>query len=293
MIVFNAPSSQTDTLAQMGNIVWVASYPKSGNTWVRAFLRNLLLPSSSPASINSLGEICDNESNKRFFQRFAQNADISQPETAAKLRSEVQRDIATGASNTVFLKTHNYFGAFNGHTLHNPSVSAAAIYIVRNPLDLVLSLSHYYRLTIDEAIDFMTSEETTLEDTESNVTCFPGSWQMNVASWTGAPDDPLYCIVRYEDMLDKPLKQFRRIASLIGVKDVKRIKQATNASRFDVLKRQESRSGFGENPNKERAFFRSGRRNQWREALTSEQLNRVVEANRDMMERFGYIPTVD
>lgn len=275
----------------MGKIVWVASYPKSGNTWVRAFLSNLLLPGASPASINSLSEVCDNESNKRFYRKYAAEFDIGDPDTAARLRCRVQQEIAHSSGRDVFLKTHNYYGAFNGYALQDASVSAAAIYIVRNPLDLVLSLSHYYRLGIDAAIDFIANEDTTLEESESNVTCFISSWSLNVSSWTEVPaDDPRYCIVRYEDLLARPLKHFRRIAALVGVRDMKRIRNAVHASGFEVLKRQETRAGFVENPNQERSFFRAGRQDQWRDRLTADQVSRVVVANRTMMEKFRYVP---
>lgn len=275
----------------MGNIVWVASYPKSGNTWVRAFLKNLLRPAATPASINSLGELCDNESNKRFYRSYADQYDITDPDTAARLRCPVQRDIAASAGHDVFLKTHNYYGAFNGYPLQDAAISAAAIYVVRNPLDLVLSLSHFFRVSHDEAIDFLANEDSTLEDSDSNVTGFISSWSLNVSSWTDVPaDDPRFCIVRYEDLLSHPLRHFRRIAALIGIRRGKDIENAVKASDFNILKKQEARAGFVENPNQERVFFRAGRQNQWQQALSTSQVDRVIAGNRAMMEKFDYIP---
>ena len=99
-------------------------------------------------------------------------------------------------------------------------------------------------------------------------------------------DDPRLCIVRYEDLLDNPLKQFRGIASLIGIRRGKEIEKAVRASQFNVLKQQESKSGCVENPNEERVFFRAGRQGQWREVLTTGQVERVVAGNRAMMEKF-------
>lgn len=276
----------------MGNIVWVASYPKSGNTWVRAFLMNLLAPAAAPASINALNEICDNESNKRFYRRYAAEYDLSDLDTAARLRCRVQRQIAAATPHDVFLKTHNYFGSFNGFPLQDTAISAAAIYIVRNPLDLVLSMSHYYRTPIDETIDFINNEDSALEESDSNLACFISSWSFNVASWTNVPaDDPRFCIIRYEDLLAAPLKPFRRIAALLGIRDPKAVKGAVKASSFNVLKQQEARAGFVENPNRQSAFFRVGRQNQWRNELTAEQVERVIAASRPMMEKFGYLPT--
>ncbi len=275
----------------MGNIIWVASYPKSGNTWVRAFLKNMLQPSNRPASINSIHQICDNESNKRFYEQHAANYDLSDLDNAARLRCIVQEQIAAASSHDIFLKSHNYFGSFNGFPLQNTAISTAVIYVVRNPLDVVLSMAHYYRTPIDQTIDFILDEDSALEETESNVVSFISSWNVNVSSWTNVPDDdPGFCIVRYEDLLTTPLKSFKRIAASLGIRNPKLIKSAIKASDFNVLKKEEHRVGFGENPNQQNRFFRAGRQNQWRDELNEQQIARIVEGNRPMMEKFGYLP---
>jgi hypothetical protein len=89
----------------MGNIVWVASYPKSGNTWVRAFLFHLINNSGSSSTINKFSEVCDNESNRKYYLPFVNNSEIQSASYFASLRRTVQQDIARRSPSSVFLKT--------------------------------------------------------------------------------------------------------------------------------------------------------------------------------------------
>jgi hypothetical protein len=110
-----------------------------------------------------------------------------------------------------------------------------------------------------------------------------------VESWTNE-NHPLVCYVRYEDLLDKAIKTFRRAASIVGINDSGLIKQALRKSSFDEMRRQETKSGFVERIGESSLFFREGRKDQWRQHLTPEQVERVIDKNRVQMERFKYIP---
>ena len=138
----------------MSNIVWIASYPKSGNTWMRAFLSNLLSAGPRVQNINNLGEFCNNESNAMYYRSLFEPALADVPAAAiAKIRAEVQKNIALKKAGTTFLKSHNYMGSYDGYPLHNPQLTAGWIYIVRNPLDVVISMTHHYGVSVDDAID--------------------------------------------------------------------------------------------------------------------------------------------
>jgi len=274
----------------MGNIVWIASYPKSGNTWMRSFLSNLVGGGSRAQDINSLGEFCNNESNAKFYRPFFDKplAEID-PVVIAKIRSEVHQSIAIKNTGTTFVKSHNYMGSYEGYPLHNPQLTAGWIYIVRNPLDVVISMTYHYGVSADDAIDFLNNEETATESSDSNVYSPLSSWSTHVESWTNE-NHPLVCYVRYEDMLDKALKTFRRVASILGTKDSRLIKQALRKSSFAEMRKQEAKSGFVERIGESSPFFRKGKKDQWHEVLTQEQVQRVVDKNRVQMERFKYIP---
>jgi len=274
----------------MSNIIWVASYPKSGNTWMRSFLSNLVVGGSKARDINSLGEFCNNESNAMFYQsRFEQPLAEVEATAIAEARSDVQRGIAIKKAGTTFLKTHNYMGSYDGFPLHHPQLTAGWIYIIRNPLDVVISMTHHYGVSADDAIDFLNNEETATQSDENNVFSPLGSWSTHVASWT-SENHPMACYVRYEDMLDKELKTFRRVAAMLGIKDNGLIKQAIRKSSFLEMKKQEAKMGFVERIGDSSPFFRKGKKDQWSERLTAEQVQRVIDKNREQMERFKYIP---
>lgn len=275
----------------MSNILWLASYPKSGNTWVRAFLANLIADGSEPLPLAELSNYCMDEALPDFYTSIA-----GEPSTeldAARLcalRPQVHAQIAASQPGTVLVKTHNMHGSFEGHALHNPHVSVGAVYVVRNPLDVVLSMTYHFGLDLDQAIESLGSEELATQNDELFVTQILGSWSMHVASWADKAG-PNILVVRYEDMLEKPIKAFGKIAGLAGLGgNRKRLERAIKYSSFQSLSRLERRDGFIEVSDKTKRFFRKGRANQWRKVLDRDQVSRIVNAHREQMARFKYIP---
>ena len=275
----------------MGNIVWLASYPKSGNTWIRAFLANLVANRATPVPLAELPNFGALEADP---ERYAQIT--GKPNTAMTLdellalRPRVHAAIAAAAPRTVFVKTHSMTGALDGVPLHEPVVTAGAVYVVRNPLDVAISMSHHFGIGIDAAIDFLNDERAATENSELFVTELLGSWSQNVRSWA-ALEGPRVVVVRYEDLLEKPSKSFGKVAALIGAgNDRARIERAMKHASFDALSGMEKRDGFVEVPIKGKHFFRAGRANQWREVLSREQVQRIIAAHRETMTKFRYVP---
>jgi hypothetical protein len=274
----------------MSSIIWMASYPKSGNTWVRAFIQNFLDPTDRPADINALDKYFANESKPNWYQPLVEEslADLSLYQIC-ELRPTVQKNIAASRAGSVFVKTHNILGAYDGLPLHEMSVTAGAIYVVRNPLDVVLSLADHFGLSIDDAIVFMNNKATGTPTDEANVGSVLSSWSEHVRSWTVSDDST--CILRYEDLLAKPEKAFNEIIKFLGLdRDRRRLRQAIQSCSFLEMRKQEKQQGFIErSPNSQR-FFRTGKKNQWRTELSRKQVGRITEAHRDEMQRFKYLP---
>lgn len=277
----------------MGNIVWLASYPKSGNTWMRAFLFNLIERPTQPQTLARLPEYFESDADPRWYQPLLGDRAVADCDPAEIIALKQAADRAIAASRprgSVLTKTHNRFGSWNGHPLHNLEVFAGAIYLVRNPLDTVLSVADHYGLDIDAAIDFMADERTATLNDRNTVTSVLGSWSDHVESWTGK-EHPAICVLRYEDLLEKPHKAFTRAAKLLGLgADKQAIKRAVELSSFRVLKAQERKDGFVERSPESKAFFRKGRKNQWLTGLSDDQTARIVERHREQMDRFGYVP---
>jgi len=275
----------------MGNIVWLASYPKSGNTWVRAFLANLVANRADPVPLDELARYAEDEANPELFSMLAgkpsTQLDIGE---IAELRPQVHAAIAQRAQGTRFVKTHNMAGSFDGHPLHNWQVSAGAVCVVRNPLDVAVSMTHHFGLTIDEAIERLGDENVATVNDALFVSQVLGSWSMHVKGWADMANASVL-VLRYEDLLDKPAKQFAKIAKLVGLgQDRNRVERAMKHAGFQSLSSMEKKHGFVEASDKGARFFRKGRVNEWRETLGREQVQRVIDAHREQMQRFGYVP---
>lgn len=275
----------------MGNIVWLASYPKSGNTWLRAFLANLVADRPTPLALAELPRYCDDEARAELYTQAAGRPSTELDiDVLCALRPAVQAGLAAAARGTLFVKTHNYWGGFGDHPLHNPRVTAGGICVVRNPLDVAVSMTHHFGLSVDEAIDYLANDDTATENEARWVSQLLGSWSTHVASWAGI-EHPGFLVVRYEDLLEKPAKTFAKVARLVGVSDRARIERAIRHAGFDTLAKLERRDGFVEASEKTDArFFRVGRAQQWRQALDRDQVTRLVAGHRAQMARFKYLP---
>jgi len=275
----------------MGNIVWLASYPKSGNTWLRAFIANLIADRPVPVPLAELPKYGALEADPELYSRVAGRPSIELDfDQLCALRPAVHAAIAEAAPRTVFVKTHSMAGVLEGVPLHTPQVTAGAVYVVRNPLDAAISMAHHFAIGTDEAIDYLGNERSATENSDLFVTEFLGSWSQHVKSWADL-ESPRILVVRYEDLLEKPAKTFSKLARLIGLgNDRKRIERAIRHASFASLAAMERRDGFVEVPIKGKHFFRAGRANQWRDLLTRDQIARLVDRHREQMARFRYIP---
>lgn len=279
----------------MSAIIWLASYPRSGNTWTRAFLHNLLAlldgRDGGAHDINAMGQRTTWEIAAQGFAAALGKpvTDATRDEIAA-VRLDVQARLAEGLPGLLFVKTHNALLARAGLALINTKVTAGAIYVVRNPLDVAISFAGHYGVSLDDAIARMAEANLETPVTDRGVYEVYGSWSQNVASWTAKPHRAML-VMRYEDMLADPLTTFGRLAAhLLLAPTGEQLERAVAQSSFEVLKSQEQEKGFQERPERSASFFRAGREGQWREALSTAQVERIVAAHKDQMLRFGYVP---
>jgi hypothetical protein len=275
----------------MGAIIWLASYPKSGNTWLRAFLHNLLRNPSQPTDINQLDRFALGDSQKMWYAEVADRPleDMEIADIVA-LTPAVHQRMTQAFPDSIFVKTHNFLGELFDQQLITMSCSAGAMYVIRNPLDISVSLAHHFGCTIDEAIDMLNDPNCSTPEDAVNVPQYYGDWSHHVRSWTGQENTQLL-VLRYEDMSDKPNKTFARVAKFIGVSPPRqRLQKAIKFSSFKVLQGQEKKHGFKERPVNAESFFRQGRPGQWRQALSAAQIARISDYHHEQMARFGYMP---
>ena len=276
----------------MSGILWLASYPKSGSTWLRAFLHNLLRNARTPFDINRMSELTAGDSQARWYGRL----DPRSPEALgakdlARLRPRVHALIAESSRDTVMVKTHNALVEVDGVPMITQSLTAGAIYVVRNPLDVVVSYAHHLGQPTDDIITLMETRGFQSPATADQVPEQHSDWSTNVKSWTAHPHPKLH-VVRYEDMSRRPGPTFRTISAFLGLKPPReRLERAVRHSSFRSLRAQEDRDGFIERTPSQDRFFRAGKVGDWREVLDDAQVRRVVERHRDQMKRFGYLPS--
>lgn len=276
-------------------IVWVASYPKSGNTWMRVFLYHLIRIVGGHAGdaegLDELQRIGGAEAGRiDLFERFMGRPVIGAPfAEIAAVRPRVQAAIAAEADGVVFTKTHTALGMAAGFPTIDFSSMVAALYVARNPLDIVASLSAHFGFSLDESIDRMCMENCVFTPSETLAPEFWGSWSQNVGSWT-AQQNPRIMPIRYEDMLSMPKAVFRAVANFLGQQPTdQQLSSAIRLSSFKHLKDVEHEHGFAEAVREGQPFFREGRAGTWRGVLSQDQVRRVVAAHHGQMRRLGYL----
>ena len=278
----------------MKNLFWLASYPKSGNTWVRVFLANLQKCGDEPVDINVIGDYW--ASGRDLFDRFSGLAcSLLLNEETLRFRPSIYKFLNASLEKQVFLKTHaQYLQISEGESLFPPAASRGAIYLLRNPLDLVASFAHHNQETVDVTIEHMADAEYRLF---ANRDGYPkgqlfepvSSWSQHVITWSDQREIP-GLILRYEDLVLHPLESFLQIAEFTGLScDPERIKTAIGFSSFETLGSQEKSQGFREKPRGMGSFFRKGKVGAWRDELTSAQEARIIHDHGAVMHRFGYL----
>ncbi|MEJ2077811.1 MAG: sulfotransferase domain-containing protein [Acidobacteriota bacterium] len=278
----------------MTGIVWLASYPKSGNTWLRAFLMNFLDPGKRPVDINQLGAGGLVNSRERFdLLTGVESSDLG-PDEIARLRPEVNRLLCTAFAeleDVTFSKVHDAFTRSPEYGPFFPS-TGRAVYVIRNPLDVALSFSYFMARSLDRTIRMMANEHMTLGAKWGRMPPqLPQrlrSWSGHVKSWLEESDMPVE-VLRFEDMKAAPFETFSRAVRFVGLEpEPHRIRRAVKFSSFQELKRQERSHGFRERGRGE-VFFRRGEVGSWKDELTRDQVRRIVSDHEEVMSRFGYL----
>ncbi|MFT6558206.1 sulfotransferase domain-containing protein [Sneathiella sp.] len=274
----------------MGGIIWLASYPKSGNTWMRSFLHNLIQNRTQSVHINELANFTYGDSQKYWYEKaYGKPLTGLTPEEVMQLTPKAQEAMVRSKPESVFVKTHNALIKNWNVPFITPEQTAGALFIVRNPLDVVISLAHHFDFSIDEAIDFMNDPQAQTPEDDYKLPQIYGTWTDHCKSWEKFNPDFMH-VVRYEDMLFKPSKTFGGVAKFLQIPTTKNsLNKAIKQSSFKVLQKQEQKDGFTERSDKTETFFRSGKAGQWKTTLTDDQVKRITDVHSQMMAQHGYL----
>ena len=279
----------------MKKIIWISSYPKSGNTWTRYFLSNYFFNKQKINSdFNILNKI-DKFPPYQILQQLLSEDEIKKSAyNISKYWHNIQLEIIKEKDDFVFLKNHNALVSIEGRNLTEERFSLAFIYLVRDPRDIAVSYSNFDKtLSIDKAIDRITSENLYCHVTKK----FPldveilGSWKFNYFSWkTGVAEVPRI-IIKYEDLINNTfetkLKIIKFLSKILNFKvDTNHIKYSIEQSDFKRLQEIENNQKFHESTN---TFFNSGKVGQWKNILSPKQISRIEYFCKDEMEELNYL----
>lgn len=274
--------------------VWLASYPKSGNTWVRAMLAALRSDAGEPdLDLRDLGG-GPIASNRPFLERwfgFA-SSDLTRDELD-RLRPLCDAAFDRELDEVRFRKIHDALWTRHG-AIVPPDRTRGAIYVVRDPRDVAVSFAHHAGRSPEWGVGVLGREESDMiglgNEMEPQAHQRIGTWSGHVTGWTEQELFPVL-VVRYEDMIEDPERELGRMVRFAGLDaSSERLAAAARAARFEVLREKEERDGFAERPGLDRPFFRRGRAGGWREELAPELVARVEAEHAEVMALLGYGP---
>lgn len=273
------------------NLIWLASYPKSGNTWFRAVLAWLYR--KDKFDINQL-DICPIYSSRTFVENECgtDTTELTLPE-AQKTRLAIF-DQPYGLFPH-FFKIHDaYTHLSDGRPLVPSHQTLAALYFIRNPLDVAVSFAYHSAKTTARTIANMNNPDFTLASSPKKYNNqFPQlllTWSQHVKSWTEHKDFPVH-VLRYEDMLaDADSVFYHAIVNFLHLPFSKEeVKEAVAACRFENLQKLEKEKGFREKAPGCEMFFRKGVAGDYRNHLTEEEIQDVVSAHESIMKEYHYL----
>ena len=274
------------------NLIWLASYPKSGNTWVRVLLSNYLNDNIEGVDINKIDSSIISSSRSIFdsYTPFL-SSDLNNDEIDI-LRPNVYKSLSDENEEFVCIKTHDAFTKNKKNKNIFPlSATKGIIHIVRNPLDVAVSFAHHSNITIEKSIKFLNNRKalsTNPKQLNPQLRQQLLSWSQHYLSWSSTPAP--YLQVTYEKLIEDTEKEFRKIILFIyNEVDVKKLKKAVKQSAFKELRKQEQTGNFKERAIQSKSFFRKGKSGSWKNEMSEEQIKEIIKKNSTVMEELGYL----
>ncbi len=283
---------RTDPRKDLAQIIWIASYPKSGNTWVRAFL---CAYEYGEFHINDfgLGYNMDDLNEMAHQAVSVTPIHLMSPVNNALLRpAALMFILQVGGRSRQYIKTHSALANVGGVDQIPIALTDRAIYLVRDPRDIVISLAAHMDLTHQEIVNDILNQSTALFKKTEYLAHYSGSWSDHVTSWLN-PNNPIKRkVFRYEDLIHTPKIKFAEILTCLGHQsiDKTRFKKALELTTLDRFQQQEAQDGFDQSSERStEPFFRFGKIGQWKTELAPELAEQVEHVHREMMTRFDYL----
>ena len=278
-------------------ILWLASYPKSGNTFLRSLLASYFYTKDGNFNFDLLKKIKQFPVNENFSQI---GIDIKNKYLVAENYIKAQEEI-NKSKKLIFLKTHSSFcKMFNKFNFSNLKNSLGVIYIVRDPRNVVISFARHNSQSIETTSELLITDLATSNE-KNEVEVYLGSWNFNYNSWKVYQKSKKYLLIKYEDLVNNTQKTFTEVLQFINniskinsEIDIKKIKKIIKETTFSRMKNLEKEYGFEEakindNTGQIVRFFNQGPENDWKNILNDEIKKKIEFKFQQEMKELGYL----
>lgn len=274
---------------------WLASYPKSGNTWLRLALGSLA-NGGAPPDFTAEGRFAPLAADRAALDHLldVESSDLT-PDEVAALRPRLHEAAARTATAPLLRKVHDAWTLTpDGRPLFPPSATLATVYMVRDPRDVAVSLADHMGTDLERTIAFMANPDATLAPAgrrgQAQLPQRLLTWSAHVESWLDAPGMPAPLLLRYEDLAADAAAALLRVARHLGCPaTAETAGLAAEVTRFKALRAAEEEHGFRERSPKAGRFFRRGVAGGWRDSLAPAQAARIEGNHAAVMARLGYL----
>ena len=288
-------------------IIWLASYPKSGNTWLRAILHQIIVKKNNNHEtwLSNLHKLVDTYPKTEHFQNLnsvlIKESDFQNKNEIVKNWDKSQKKLNSDKKLRL-LKTHNMLCSINidqhNHSFTNEDNTLGVIHVVRDPRNVITSLkNHFFLQTYNEALELITNASRWSGIENSQIPHFISSWEHHFESWALFPKN--YILFKYEDILNNPEKQIRRLIEYLQkfIKidcDKETINRIINDTNFENLKNLEKKGNFLENAinikTKDKAnFFNLGPKNDYIKLLDKNIQHEIEKKFEKTMKKLNYL----
>ena len=282
-------------------IIWLASYPKSGNTWIRTFISSIIFSKDGISNFNNLEKIPQYPM-RRHFQNLVENF---QNINEIKKNWIISQDKINLDNKIKFLKTHHVNCKIGTDSFTNLDNTKGVIYIVRDPRNVVTSIKNHFSLnTYEDAKNFIFDDHRWLgfisqknKIRDNKLPTLISSWSINYKSWKNMSEN--FLLIKYENLLIDPDKEFAKIvkflSSILNIEFNKNIiTEAIKTSSFDNLKKLEKSGLFGESvadikSGEKKDFFYLGPKNDWKKLLDNKISREIEQKFQNEMKELKYL----
>ena len=277
-------------------IIWLASYPKSGNTFLRSLLASYFYSEDGDFEFEQLKKIEQFPVNENF-EKIGIN--ISDKFEVAKNYIKAQEEI-NKTKKISFWKTHSSFcKLYNKYNFSDLKNSLGVIYIVRDPRNVVSSFARHNSKSINETVELLTNDLATGNE-KNEVEVYLGSWNFNYNSWKVFKNSNRYLLIRYEDLVSdtenvyiKILRFINDLSKLKSPININKIRKVVKSTTFSRMKKLEEEQGFEESKlndlGKTVKFFNLGPKNNWKNLLSSQIIKKIENKFNKEMSELGYL----